>query len=543
MKNFTKIIGLFAIASLLVSCSASYDAAAYEDDVFYNPYRETRLDKKKDRLERKLAKANGDVNSYKGDVTESAKVAPIVPATITDENGDQYQGNVTDDYYDYSYSAKIRRFYHDNDSLSYYDDYYTDSYYYDGNPSGNTYVTNNYNSDPWHSNWNFSYGIGFGYGWGYPYYGGGYPYYGGGYWSGYNNGYYNGYWDGYYAGGGYYGGGGYYPDYGYGNDNYGSGYYGHRSGGGSSNGTVRSDRDDKIVDRGTNGSAKSPSITKTPNTIRSGAAAGVATGATVNNGSSKSDQLKSKSASLNQNDKSVGIASGDKASESSNVSTPDRRGAATTGPAKATTQATRTKVTYQPYNGATKTDSRTQNNLSTKVSTSTSATSSGTRPNSTYSKRYTKPSTAQTPSRARSTTSTSPSRSNTSYNPANSRTRSSSARSYTPSRSSSSTRSYTPSRSSSSSSRSSTYRPSNRSSSSTQKSTYRPSSSSRSSNSSSTKSSSTRSSSSKSSYSPSRSSSSSSSSRGSYSPSRSSSSSTSSSRSSSSGRSSGGGRR
>lgn len=90
MKSLTKIIGLFAIISLLASCSASYDAAAYEDDVFYNPYRENRLEKKKARLEKKLAKANGNVDSYSGDVTKSTKVEPKVVAapanTINLEN-------------------------------------------------------------------------------------------------------------------------------------------------------------------------------------------------------------------------------------------------------------------------------------------------------------------------------------------------------------------------------------------------------------------------------------------------------------------------
>ena len=127
IKNVTRLVGMLSIISLLASCSASYDAAAYEDDAYYNPYREKRLEKKKAKLEAKLAKTNAQTKSYKGDVTESTK--PKVAAPITDENGDQYQGNTSDDYYDYSYSAKIRRFYHDNDSLSYFDDYYTDSYF------------------------------------------------------------------------------------------------------------------------------------------------------------------------------------------------------------------------------------------------------------------------------------------------------------------------------------------------------------------------------------------------------------------------------
>ena len=45
-----------------------------------------------------------------------------------DENFD------SDDYYDYSYSARIKRFHDPNSGLGYYDNYYTNAYFYDYDP-------------------------------------------------------------------------------------------------------------------------------------------------------------------------------------------------------------------------------------------------------------------------------------------------------------------------------------------------------------------------------------------------------------------------
>jgi hypothetical protein len=104
-----------------------------------------------------------------------------------------------DDYYDYAYSARLRRFSNPYNNWGYYDNYYTNSYWYDYNPYN--YGTSIYLGYNW---WRPSYYGGFGYGF-YdpfysPYYGGfGYGYYGGGYggYYGYNHGYYNDYYSGY----------------------------------------------------------------------------------------------------------------------------------------------------------------------------------------------------------------------------------------------------------------------------------------------------------------------------------------------------------
>jgi len=123
-----------------------------------------------------------------------------------------YEGYGPDDYYDYSYAARIDRYYSPYMGYNYYAPCYTGYYY-----------------DPWYwdSYWympSMYFGYSWGWGgmyWGYPYYYSYYPY--NDYWYGYNDGYWNGYWDGYYG-------------YGY-NDYYGNYYYGHRSTSSGSNGS------------------------------------------------------------------------------------------------------------------------------------------------------------------------------------------------------------------------------------------------------------------------------------------------------------------
>lgn len=134
-------------------------------------------------------------------------------------NGDNY--DYDNEYYDYEYSSRIKRFHRPYSGYGYYDNCYTNYYWYDYNPYN--YGVSVYTSYgwwyprpwgwnvgwSWGSGWYAGWGMGWGMGWG-----GGY--YGSSYWSGYNHGYNNGYWDGYYAGN-------YYNSY-----DKNSYYYGHR---------------------------------------------------------------------------------------------------------------------------------------------------------------------------------------------------------------------------------------------------------------------------------------------------------------------------
>lgn len=128
-----------------------------------------------------------------------------------------------DDYYDYSYSSRIRRFYYPYYS-SYYDPFYTNLYWYDYNPYSwgvSIYLGYNWWAPSWYYYNPFCYGY---YSFYSPWYHHHYwnPWYSP-YWSGYHHGYWDGYWHGYYGSNYYYDNPYYYNSY----DNN-SHYYGPR---------------------------------------------------------------------------------------------------------------------------------------------------------------------------------------------------------------------------------------------------------------------------------------------------------------------------
>ena len=137
---------------------------------------------------------------------------------VTNNYNDSYDA---DDYYDYQYSSRIRRFHSPSTYWGYYDPFYTNTYFYNYTPScygtsiymgynfwSPSYTTVIYNTGfVWGNSWGGYSNYGYGYNnlwndpWAYGYYNPysyGYGY--GGYNHGYNNGYANGYWDGYHNG-------------------------------------------------------------------------------------------------------------------------------------------------------------------------------------------------------------------------------------------------------------------------------------------------------------------------------------------------------
>ncbi|MEZ5067957.1 MAG: hypothetical protein R2847_05455 [Bacteroidia bacterium] len=249
MRTLVTVIATLAAASLS-SCSSSQQTAnAYTDDVYYSagtPKAET------------PATVNNTPAAGQSDYASNEKGT----ATSSDENRFDYQsdgssasqsGNTyvtnnyynDDDYYDYAYTARLRRFYRPMWGYGYYDSYYTNSYWYDYNPynwgvsiyCGYNWWAPSFWYAPTFTYFSWGYNP-YNYWWSYPSYGY-YPsyYYGWnnynyGYWNGYNNGYWNGYMDGYYNG--YYGYNPYYfnsYDYYSYNNNI---YYGPRRGGSGS---------------------------------------------------------------------------------------------------------------------------------------------------------------------------------------------------------------------------------------------------------------------------------------------------------------------
>ena len=193
------VIGLLIISS----CSSSKYAAAPNDDVYYSRkdkqvtntvpvaeqpavnttvndgYQTTSVLKKSippsdenskfDQKQRISSQQPENINQQAND-TINRKPRYSNSETYTDENGNTYvTNNYYDDYYDYEYSSRLRRFHQPNPGYSYYDDYYTNLYNYNYDPfMWGTSIYMGYNW-MWPSysyfrpGWNFGIGLGFGY--------------------------------------------------------------------------------------------------------------------------------------------------------------------------------------------------------------------------------------------------------------------------------------------------------------------------------------------------------------------------------------------
>jgi len=238
MKN----LGILIFTALLLSaCQTSYVASSAYDDVYYTPkpagVNNVAASQEKDNTgsglnygnnaaeERFQQTANPGVKYVDNQDNSSYKSspAPDTLASPANESSDEYYyiEDNPDDYYDYDYASRIRRFNNSCGDCGYYSPVYTSIGF---GPSYGFGMSMGYGWGMPYSGFSMNYGWGMGYpyyGWGmgYPYYYDpwsfdpwyswySYPYYGGSYWSGYNQ----GYWNGYYAGGGdYFSGGDYYP--------------------------------------------------------------------------------------------------------------------------------------------------------------------------------------------------------------------------------------------------------------------------------------------------------------------------------------------
>lgn len=223
MKN---LIASSSLVVVLLSSCTSQKLATYNDDVYANP--------KQDKIEEARLAAIAKQEREAREKRYNDSIAAIQKAK--DDANPYYKDRefTYDDYYDYEYATRIRRFDNNINGLGYYDNYYTNSYWYSGNPYN--YGVSIYNGYSWwgpgYNTYSYFPSVSFYYNWGWggspycgysPYYGYN-PYmssYWQGYYNGYNQGYYNGMWGNpYYAYGSPYGYGGYgYPYYG------GWGYY------------------------------------------------------------------------------------------------------------------------------------------------------------------------------------------------------------------------------------------------------------------------------------------------------------------------------
>lgn len=209
------LLSITAITATLfmAGCSSSYQSTASpQDDVYYNPYNAEAEQQYADSRSSKTSATRSSDDTFKGEYQEADP----------DSSKDVKSSRAYDEYYDYEYSSRIRRFHNDHYYDNYYHDYYTNRYWYSYDPY--FYGTSIYVSTyPW-SSYSYVrpvYGYGFNmwtgphwyrsyhpmYGSLYAYSTFGYPYWG--YYSTHYAGYYGGMYGGLY--GGYYGNyGGYY---------------------------------------------------------------------------------------------------------------------------------------------------------------------------------------------------------------------------------------------------------------------------------------------------------------------------------------------
>ena len=129
------------LASILIvsSCTTVYYSKSYEDANYLNPDEFT---------DSEIQKLNDENVTY-SDTSEDGTM-------INNYYGDYYEA---DDYYDFSYSARIRRFHKPIWSMGYYGGLYTDYYWYSYNPyhcGMSIYYGYNF-YDPFHSPYSWGY--------------------------------------------------------------------------------------------------------------------------------------------------------------------------------------------------------------------------------------------------------------------------------------------------------------------------------------------------------------------------------------------------
>lgn len=192
--NYQKTITMKRFINLLLLSLLGFSGSmlAQDDDIYSTP---------KDRAATQPTYSN-KTQSY--DPPQEQRTSPQNPDGRQDQGISENKNYNSDDYYDYEYAARIKRF-HRATCIDYYDPFYTNLYFYNGDPYA--YGTSIYYGYNWYRPYGYGIHIGIGYGFYDPWY----SWYGPGYYYGYGYpayGYYP-YHHGYYGGGHYYEGGGY----------------------------------------------------------------------------------------------------------------------------------------------------------------------------------------------------------------------------------------------------------------------------------------------------------------------------------------------
>lgn len=136
-----KIILIATVSFVLLAACNTSKLATNSDDMYVGPAAER---KEQQRLAAKLKKQQEEEARKKQNELAEQKAK--------EDNNPYYKEPEynKDDYYDYQYASRLRRFNNNVPGLGYYDNYYTNSYWYNNNP--NMYGTSIYNSYSWWGN-------------------------------------------------------------------------------------------------------------------------------------------------------------------------------------------------------------------------------------------------------------------------------------------------------------------------------------------------------------------------------------------------------
>lgn len=229
------VISSIALAVLSSCATQKMGTSSYNDDVYANP--------KEDRIEEARLAAEKKQKQDAIDKRYNDSIAAVKKAQKDkDDANPNYKDREFkyDDYYDYEYATRVKRFNNNINGLSYYDNYYTNSYWYNQNPynygvsvyNGYSWWGSNYNNYSYNPSVNFYNSWGWGYGNQFNSCYNGYNPYMSAYSQGYNNGFNNGMYGNYYGYGNPYGYGngfGFGNYYGYGNYGYNPYGYGYNN--------------------------------------------------------------------------------------------------------------------------------------------------------------------------------------------------------------------------------------------------------------------------------------------------------------------------
>jgi hypothetical protein len=154
------ILAICSISVIFTSCSSSR-VASFDDDVYANPTEEKRL----------AAIASAEKAKKEADQKQVAEEARLAQKAKDDANPLYKDPEFNkDDYYDYEYASRVRRFHQPVQGTGYYDNYYTNNYWYSGNPAmyGNSiYANPTWGMMPSNQFNGFNSGFGLGYNTGY----------------------------------------------------------------------------------------------------------------------------------------------------------------------------------------------------------------------------------------------------------------------------------------------------------------------------------------------------------------------------------------